>query len=164
MARKILRDTYSDAAFYTLIGISCHLKDYRLSYLLNNKLEFFFTKQPDLLITLQEKKEATNFSFYYYKDEEPGTSYWLIGNRSEEYIMVPELKQLDFLLMVEGDFKKSRKSAFVKAIASIPNVLTAYEINLTGIKNFENLLTEMEIQLMNIFRIPKTKIETHLKK
>jgi len=164
MARKILRDTYSEPVYYTLIGISCHLKDYRLSYLLNNKLEFVFTKQQDLVITLQEKNEATNFSFYFYKDDDQINSYWLIGNRNEEYVLLPELKQLDFLLMVEGDFKKNRKDTLLKVVSSIPNVLTAYEIKLSGIRNFENLLTEMEIHLMNIFRKPRTKFETHLNK
>jgi hypothetical protein len=164
MARKILRDDHSEPAYYTLIGISCHLKDYRLSYLLNKKLDFVFTKQQDLVITLQEKKEAANFSFYFYKDEDQINSYWLIANRSEEYVLLPELKQLDFLLMVEGDLKKSRKDQLLKAVSSIQNVLTAYEINLTSIRNFENLLSEMEIHLMNIFRKPRSKFETHLNK
>jgi hypothetical protein len=164
MVRKILRDTHSEPAYYTLIGISCHLKDYRLSYLLNKKLEFVFSKQQDLILTLQEKKEPANFSFYYYKDEDQVNSYWLIANRSEEYVLLPEIKQLDFLLMVEGEFKKNRKDQLLKAVSPIQNVLTAYEINLTSIKNFENLLTEIEIHLMNIFRMPKSKFETHLKK
>jgi hypothetical protein len=66
--------------------------------------------------------------------------------------------------MVGGDFKKSRKDQLLKAVGSIQNVLTAYEINVTSIKNSENLLTEIEIHLMNIFRMPKNKFETHLKK
>lgn len=157
MARKILRNTHSEPAYYTLIGISCHLKDYRLSYLLNKKLEFGFSKQQDLVITLQDKKEPANFSFYHYKDEDQVNSYWLIANRSEEYILLPEIKQLDFLLMVEGEFKKTRKDSLLKAVSSIQNVLTAYEINITSIRNFENLLTEIEIHLMNIFRKSKSK-------
>lgn len=164
MARKILRDNHSETEYYTLIGISCHLKDYRLSYLLNKKLDFVFSKQQDLFITLKEKKEPANFSFYYYKDEDQVNSYWLIANRSEEYVLLPEIKQLDFLLVVEGEFKKSRKDQLLKAAGSIQNILTVYEINLLSIRNFENLLTEIEIHLTSIFRKPKTKFETQLKK
>lgn len=164
MARNILRDLHSEPAYSTMIGISCHLKDYRLSYLLNKKLEFSFSKQQDFTIALQEKKEPAGFSFYYYKDEDQPNSYWLIANRSEESVLIAELKQLDFLLMVEGEIKKSRKDQLLKAISSMPNVLTAYEINPASIRNFGNLLTEMEIHLMNIFRKPKIKLETHLKK
>lgn len=123
-----------------------------------------FSKHQDFIITLQEKKEPANFSFYYYKDEDQATSYLLIANRSEEYVLLPELKQLDFLLMMEGEFKKSRKDQLLKAVGSIQNVLTSYEINLTSIKNFENMVTEIEIHLMNIFRMPKSKFETQLKK
>jgi hypothetical protein len=163
MARKVLRETYSEPA-YILIGIACHLKDYRLSFLLNRKLEFVFTKQQDLVITLQEKTEPAGFSFYCYKDEDQGNSYLLIANRSEDHVLLPELKQLDFLLMVDGDCKKGRRDQLIKAVSSIPNVLTAYEINQATIRNLGNLLTELEMHLMNIFRTPKTRFEPQLKR
>jgi hypothetical protein len=163
MARKILRDTDSEPVYYTLIGIACHHKDYRLSYLLNKKLDFVFSKQQDLVITLKDRKEPASFSFYYYKDEDQGISYLLISNRSEEYVLLPELKQLDFLFMVEGNVKKSRNDQLLKAVSSIPNVLTAYEINLTTIRNYGSLLTDIELHLMNIFRNTKTKFEPQLK-
>ena len=159
MAKKILHDTHAEPLGYILIGISCHLKDYRLSFLLNKRLEFGFTKQQDLTIALTDRKEPADFSFYYYKDEDQGNSYWLLANRNEEYVLLPELKQLDFLLIVEGECKKNRKDSLIKVVSSIQNVLTAYEISLQGIRNFGNLLAEMEIHLKNIFRKPKT----HLK-
>jgi hypothetical protein len=163
MARKFLRDTDSEPVFYTLIGISCHLKDYRLSYLLNKKLEAVFSKQQDLVITLQDKTEPATFSFYHFQDDEQFNVYLLIANRSEEYVLLPEFRQLDFLLMVEGEFKKSRKDQLLKAVSSIPNVLKAHEINITTIRNYRNLLSDIEIHLMNIFRKPKTKFEPQLK-
>jgi hypothetical protein len=163
MARKILHERYSESANYTLIGISCHLKDYRLSYLLNNKLEFVFSKQQDLAISIQGNKEPANFSFYFYKDEDQATSYLLVANRSEDHVLLPEIKQLDFLLLLEGEFKKSRKDQVIKAVGSIPNVLTAYEISPGSIRNSGNLFSEIEIHLMNISRKPKSKFETNLK-
>ena len=163
MAMKVLRETYSEPA-YILIGIACHLKDYRLSYLLNKKLEFVFTKQQDFVITMQEKAEPAGFSFYYYKDEDQGNSYLLLANRSEDHVLLPEVKQLDFLMMVDGDCKKGRRDQLIKTVSSIPNVLTAYEIAQATIRNFGNLVTELEIHLMNIFRKPKTKFEPQLNK
>ena len=47
MAKKFLTETRSEPALYTLLGISCHLRDYHLTYLLNEKLELEFIKEDD---------------------------------------------------------------------------------------------------------------------
>ena len=159
MAKKILRESPPEPVNYTLIGISCHLKDYRLSWLINGKLRFALAKQQDLVITLPERKEPAAFSFYSYRDEDQGFSYMLISNRSEEFVLIPEFKQLDFLLMVEGDCRRDRKETLVKAISSVPNVLTAYEIKPADIRNMGNLSAEIEMHLMKIFRKPKSIFE-----
>jgi hypothetical protein len=153
MGKKILLNIRSEPTYFTLIGISCHLKDYRLSYLLNQKLEYSFSKLEDL----------QDFSFYYYRDEDRYNTYTLIANRSQESVLVPQLKQTDFLLLVEGEFKKAQKDPVLNAIRTIPNVLTAYEIRLPEIKNFEILLTDIEMHVMNIFKIEKSKYQPQLK-
>ena len=153
MGKKILLNVRSEPTYFTLIGISCHLKDYRLSYLLNQKLECSFSKLEDL----------QDFSFYYYRDEDRYNTYTLIANRSQESVLVPQLKQTDFLLLVEGEFKKAQKDPVLNAIRTIPNVLTAYEIRLPEIKNFEILLTDIEMHVMNIFKIVKSKYQPQLK-
>ena len=62
MSKKILLDVRPEPAIFTLIGISCHVKDYRISYLLNNHLGFDLLKMEDLKITLNNKKDPEEFS------------------------------------------------------------------------------------------------------
>ncbi|MCX6246069.1 MAG: IPExxxVDY family protein [Bacteroidetes bacterium] len=159
MAKKIFLDVRPEPVYFTLIGISCHVKDYRISYLLNTRLGLEFHKLDDLKITLTQKKEPTGFSFYYYRDEDYFNAYYLISNRSEEFALAPEIKQVDFLLIVEGVFKKAQKDPLIKAIRAIPNVLTAYEINFAEIKNHETLLNDMEMHFMNIHKESKVKYQ-----
>jgi hypothetical protein len=155
MAKKVFLEIRSDPAYYTMIGISCHLKDYRLSYLLNQELEFKFSRIEDLMAFLPGKKIQAEFALYYFRDEDRFNTYCLLANRSQEAVLVPELRQTDFLLLVEGEFRKAQKDPVLKAIRSIPNVLTSYEIRLAEVKNIDSLLTDIEMHLMNVLKEKK---------
>ena len=157
MAKKVLLDNKSESAYYTLLGISCHHKDYRLSFLLNQVLESEFLKMDDLPLFPPGTKESTDFSFYFYRDEDNFNSYFLISNRSQENTLVPSLKQVDFLLLIEGPFKKVQKDSVLKKIKSVPNILTAFEIDLASIKNYENLLSDIEMHCMHINMMRKSR-------
>jgi len=164
MSKKIFSDIRSAPAFYTLIGISCHMKDYRISFLFNKYLGTEFHKLEDLKITLNNKNDPAEFSLYYYYDEDYFNAYYLMENRSMEFILVPEIKQVDFLLIVDGVFKKSRKDRLIKSIREIPNVLTAYEIDFTGIKNHETLLNDVEMHFLNVTKENKINYQPKVNK
>jgi hypothetical protein len=147
MAKKIFLETRTEPSLFTLFGISCHLKDYRLSYYLNNRLELSFVKMEDFL----------GFSFYYCRDEDSFNYYYLLGNRSQDSILLPDLKQTDFLLLVEGPCKKTQKERLLEKIRGIQNVLTAFEVRFETIKNYNVILTDLELHLMNILKDQKIK-------
>ena len=159
MSKKIFLDIRPEPVIFTLIGISCHVKDYRISFLLNKHLGSDFQKMEDLEITLNNKKDAAEFSFYYYPDEDYFNTYYLVANRSQEYVLAPEIKQVDFLLIVEGEFRKAQKDKLIRSIRNIPNVLTAYEIKFAEIKNYETLLNDMEMHFMKITKANKSRYE-----
>ena len=152
MAKKILLKTRSEPAFYTLIGVSCHLMDYRLIHLLNKELGFNFSKEDDLKFNVSLLKQAVPFSCYTYKDEDQRNSYNLIANFSQDVVLVPEFKHIDFIILIEGDLKKNKKDALLKAIRSVPKVLTAFEIKVTDLKNPETFLTDIEMHLIDIHK------------
>jgi hypothetical protein len=157
MARKISLETRSEPALYTLFGISCHLKDYRLSFLINKVLELDLVKVDDLRAVMDPRRDPDLFPVYFCRDEDHFNSYHLVGNRGEDAILLPELKQTDFLLLVEGPFKKTQKDHLLSSVRAIQNVLTAFEIRFETIKNYETFLTDLEIHFMNINRESKSK-------
>ena len=87
MSKKIYLDVRSEPAVFTLLGISCHMKDYRISFLLNKHLGSDFQKMEDLNITLASKKDPAEFSLYYYHDEDYFNKYYLLANRSQDLVM-----------------------------------------------------------------------------
>jgi hypothetical protein len=164
MAKKVHLDARDAPVYFTLIGISCHLKDYRLSYLLNYHIPAEFVKLEDMKIIPQSKKEPSGFSFYYFRDEDRFNTYSLLSNRNQESVLVPEMKQTDFVLVIEGEFRKPQKDALLKNIRSIPSVLTSYEIKFAEIKNYETLLSEIELHVMNTFKETKKQYKPVQKK
>jgi hypothetical protein len=156
MAKKILLKSRPDPVLYTMAGISCHLVDYRFLHMLNKELGFNFSKEEDLQVHLQAQEEAASFSLYVFKDEDQRNSYYLIANFSHDRVLIPEYRQTDFIMLIEGDFNKQRMDPLLKAIRSIPNVLTAYEIKIGDLKNPETFLTDLE---MHITRIRKERKE-----
>jgi hypothetical protein len=59
-------------------------------------------------------------------------------------------------MLIESDLKKNKKDALLKAIRSVPKVLTAFEIKFADIKNPETFLTDIEMHLIDIRKETKT--------
>ncbi len=147
MAKKIFLESRSQPSLFTIFGISCHLKDFRLSFLLNKMLELEFAKMEDF----------KSYSFYFCRDEDHYNGYYLLGNRGPDSILLPELKQTDFILLIEGPFKKIQKEQLLIKIREIQNVLTAFEVRFETIKNYETLFADLELHFMKILKEAKIK-------
>lgn len=147
MAKKIFLNTRPEPALFTLIGISCHLKDFRLSFLLNRQLELDLVKMDDF----------RDFSFYFCRDDDRMNSYFLLGNRGQESILMPELKQTDYFLLLEGHVRKSQKEKLLDKIRSTQNVLTAFEVRFETIRNYSTMLSDLELHFMNILKESRIK-------
>jgi hypothetical protein len=157
MAKKIILETRSEPAFFTFVGISCHLMDYRFLYEFNKQLEFNFIKESDFPRTSSIAAQTAHFSFYLYRDEDQRLSYYLLSNRGDEGFIFPALKQADFILIIEGIFGKQKKEAFLSTLRSVPKVLTSYEIKSTELKNPESFLMDLELHVLQINKDLKQK-------
>jgi len=147
MARKILIESRSEPEVFTLFGISCHLRDYHLTHLLNLKLDLAFAREDDF----------RGFPFFSCIDENGFNTYYLMGNRNMESVLLPDMRQTDYFLLIEGPFKKAQNDKVLKNIRSLENVLAAFEVNLDQIRNFEVVLNDLEMHFMNIHRDEKMK-------
>lgn len=156
MAKRTFLEVRSGSTLYTLLGLSTQLKDYRLSFLLNKLPGFCFTRVEDLSVKIPDAGEPIHFSLYTCSDEENFNAYTLISNRSTDHFLVPSVKQADYLLMIEGPFKKQQKDELLKSLRTVPNMLLAAEINTSSVKQFESLLSDLELHIMK-----SKKLRTH---
>ena len=123
---------------FELIGICSHAKDYRLSWELNQQLEFDLGKDDNL--ELNTKGDKQSHSFFSFIDEENLIEYYLINNRSESGFLIPEEKKSDYFLLIRGVLREGRVEELVREIAMIKNVLTTYSIKVDRLKSKSNLL------------------------
>ncbi len=150
MARRIFLDIHSESSSYILVGLSTQLKDYRLSFLLNKIPGLHFSRLEELSVAIPGEKDVAIYSLYTSSNEETFNTYYLLSNRSGDQFLVPSLKQTDYLMLIEGPFKKQQKDELLLALRAIPNLLLAAEVNPMTVKLFETLITDLEIHIMNI--------------
>jgi hypothetical protein len=161
MAKKILLHTRSEPAFFTLIGISCQLMDYRLIHALNKDLGSSFSKEEDFRTEETPKRPAASFSLYHYRDDDNRNTYYLISNKSQEIMLLPELKHTDFFMLIEGVFRNPAKENLLRTIRSIPRVMAAFEVNIRDVKSPETFLTDLEMHFTNIRKETRQKLKTN---
>ncbi len=138
MAKLVLNIEYDFD--FTLIGISCHEKDYRLSWTINNKLGIELSKEKDLEIDVKKHKEPMTHSFFAFEEEDQFKQFYLINNRGTKGLLIPEQKQADYFLMIKGTISPDEKSNFIKLVKEIPMVQLAFDIVPDSLKSKENLL------------------------
>lgn len=150
MAKRVLLDIHTAPAWFTLLGISCHLREYRLSFLVNENLGFHLSRLDDLPYFPGGAKEAAFFSLYRWADDDQENTYYLLTNRSDETLLIPSVKQADFLMLIEGPFKKKQQDELLSNLRKVPQVLTAFPIPFSSVKNYENILTDLELHLNDL--------------
>ncbi|MEQ8624966.1 MAG: IPExxxVDY family protein [Vicingaceae bacterium] len=123
---------------FDLIGICSHIKDYRLSWEINQELKLNLSKDGNL--ELSQNGELQSHAFYSFLDEDNFIDYFLISNRSEKGMLIPEENKCDYFLLIKGLRKKQEINALQKEIASLKHVLTSYTIEVEELKSKNNLL------------------------
>src|SRR6478752_2707581 len=97
LAREFFEETI-------LLGIVAPVKDYTLSWHLNQVLGFDFRINNDIEIQLTKKGRKYFFSIYEYKVPSVALTHYLYNNECDGEYLLPEFKHLDFLWLLKDDF------------------------------------------------------------
>lgn len=125
---------------FRLIGISCHARDYRLCWALNNHLEIQLEKVHRENASSGLKKNGIAIeSIYSYFDEENHATFQLLYNKHNNNLLLPEQKLADFLLIID-QLNDEYFENILKKIKEIDLVNTAFVIDVNTLKSKENLI------------------------
>lgn len=141
------------------IGISSHLRDYRLAYLINQTLGFALEKADDLPAFNPRSEKPSLFSCYTFEDCDKQLTYFLLSNAGSEGLLVPSQKEAGYFLLMRGLVSIEMEAAVVLQLKSVPNVLTVYPIDQYKIPNIEFLLSDVELHEITLKRKAKSKIK-----
>ncbi len=156
--RKLSLDNFLDEEKYVLIGIHCVIEDYRLAFLINQKLDIKFRRRADDVTNPSLNSSHALFEWF---DEKQLITYYLVANTCKveqnnlqhqsnslfgeessgatNYYLLPEFKKVNFLLKIETEFYNKEK-IILNNILEIPQVVTAYSIDADTLKSKDNLI------------------------
>lgn len=137
--KKITLTDYIDFEF-ALIGICSQEDDFKMAFGLNKSLELDFERVKDIELIAGKQKNQINFSCFYYQDPESELEYYLITNRAATGILIPEHKQIDYLLRIVGENELYDDEAILDKIREMPQVMTTILMDAKSIKSIENIL------------------------
>ncbi len=135
---KITLDIEDDYDF-SLLGISCHSKDYRLSWELNRSLSIHL-KRDEAIATSNKNQEEYDFPTHRYYDEVNHLNYCLIDNKFEGNVLIPELAQMDYIFKISGFGHTEKVSELKQKVQSIEIVLTTVKLDAQTLKSKPILL------------------------
>lgn len=125
--------------FY-LLGVVSDEPDYKLCWRINQALELGFEKLDDLKLFNQKVQVEQSFSNFVYQDKDALVTYRIIKNRSEEGYFLDELKNLDYLVHIQGEIITEKIDAFMKSVRTLSPVRMCVPVDLKKIRNKERLL------------------------
>lgn len=150
-------DDFYDTSF-SLIAIHCRIEDYRLAYLLNKYLDLnLVRKQKDL----DYKYFAATYAIYEWENNNQYITWNLLSNvcKKEEdslqssgflftdsttvlktYNLIPELKNVDYLIKVSDDTKMFNDKIIINKLQRIPQIITTYSVDVSQLKSKDHLI------------------------
>lgn len=140
MARRKLK---IDPDFdFLLIGMATPLQDYRLAWNINKTLHKGLTRVDDLVVVDVESQRQTSFSRYDYLEELTKSYFHLLRNREGTTLLLPEVKEMDFLLLIKGEYYRSRLTGMLKKIRQIEAIQAVVHIPAAPLRSKHNLILD----------------------
>ncbi len=123
---------------YSLLGISSHENDYRISWALNEHVGMHFAKTDNHNFLHPKFAETLVFTQYVYVDDADYRTFRLVSNRCDNGFLLDEYKNIDFWLLFDT-FEKPQLQTLVTKIRAIQFVSAVFSMDLEKLKNKNRL-------------------------
>lgn len=137
MAKRQLIELEFD---FIIWGINSSIEDYRLCLQLNQCLSWKLKREQEIEFYSSQIKGFKYFNTYKYKNEVDFYTIELIQNRTNGHVLIPELKNIDYLFLLHGEVEYFESEVFTNLLIKIPGVQSVIELNVDSLKSKHNLL------------------------
>ncbi len=125
---------------FVLIAITASLKDYMLCHKINTQLAFDFVRIEDHEVFFLVDEEPLAFSRYHFFIEEGEVDFYLVNNRHSEGFLVPEMKKVDFFMIIQQYIDKDELAEILNKLNKLVDIQVAAQIDPAKLKSKENLV------------------------
>ena len=123
---KLSVDIHSE---FHVWGISSHENDYRLSWAINTNLNLNLSKSSNLEIVNTKTQEIQEFNVFMYNDEDSQCRYDLVSNRCHDGFLLPEYKNVDYFLIINGEIAEYELKIMFSRLKQIEIITLAFPIS-----------------------------------
>lgn len=128
---------------FELLGLVSPVKDYKMAWLINRELDLNLIKSDDIQI---EFLSAPQLEISQYLLSLPHGFIQLLKNKAlntsqQLAYLIPELRNLDYFLLVQDQTQQISISTFMDHLAKNPYIQSVVRLDISKIKSKENLLT-----------------------
>jgi hypothetical protein len=82
----------------------------------------------------------SSYSRYFFLNQEDDQEYYLFLNRGTSEYLVPEHRNIDYILMIRGSVLEETKVDFMQQLKTLPSVQGVYDIDSSTLKSKENFI------------------------
>ena len=125
---------------FVLVAITAPLKDYRLCFKINRELQTDLCRVDDLELEFYGSRQPLFFSRYSYTQPHSETEFNLLANKGSEGFLIPEMKKVDFFLIIHNYIDSEELKQVIGGLNRIAEVLVAVEVDPKKLKSKENLI------------------------
>lgn len=128
---------------FSLCGVISTLREYKLAWMINRKLDLQLTKSKDIEIEFLKRPNLIISNYLYETDH---CCFRLLKNRSVDpfnenlAFLIPELKRFDYLLILQGFEDTFANQDLKEKMASLPGIQYLQFFEIENLKSKENLI------------------------
>jgi hypothetical protein len=128
---------------FELIGLVSPVKDYKMAWLINRDLDLDLVRSEDLQI---EFLSSPRLEISQYFLSLPHGYIQLLKNKAintsqQLAYLIPELRNLDYFLLVQDHTQQLSITSFVDHLTKNPFIQSVVRLDVSKLKSKENLLT-----------------------
>jgi hypothetical protein len=128
---------------FELLGLVSPIREYRMAWLINQEMDLNLVKADDLEL---EFLNAPKLEISQYFLSLPHGFIQLLKNKAlnssqQLAYLIPELKNLDYFLLVQDETEQMQLSTFIDQLAKNSLIQSIVRIDISKLKSKENLLT-----------------------
>lgn len=143
MSRTVLNmDAVQEDFFFgtEMIGIGAAMPAYNFCWLLNERLDMNFMRDPDEVITMKKKGIEYTLPIYYFDHPNCNDKYLLYKLKNGTESLLPETRLLDYVWLVQTENAEEDALRIAAQLRALPGVQFAQLLPAEQLKNIRNLL------------------------
>lgn len=128
---------------FELLGLVSPVKDYKMAWLINRDLDLDLVRADDIQIEFLSSPKLEIAQFFLSL---PHGYIQLLKNKAintsqQLAYLIPELRNLDYFLLVQDHTQQLSITTFVDNLAQNPFIQSVVRLDVSKLKSKENLLT-----------------------